>query len=175
MYLQENHYTYPPRLWSSSSSYITKNGGRWYNTHAEGSGTYCLNQIDAILGKTYKTSEGKTFLCPSDLNLVWGKSTNQLSYGYNFYGGPGDLKWTGLDLVRATEVKQSTRTILAVDSIHYGIVYGGLTPLSSDYDTLSVGDRHDGKANVLWCDGHVDLHAKGEVDTTTAWWTRYAD
>ncbi len=171
MYLQDNHNSYPPRMWRNSPS-----PAQWYNPNTwVGSGIYWFDLIEDKLGKTYATSTGIEFRCPEHETFVWGKSTNQLSYGYNYYGDGTVAGWSGLNTVRASDVKDPPHTILLGDSIHYGIMTGGILPTASNYDTLSVGNRHDGKANILWCDGHVDLHPKDEVDQTHAWWTRDAD
>jgi prepilin-type processing-associated H-X9-DG protein len=114
------------------------------------------------------------FRCPSDETFKWAGSTNLLSYGYNYIGCVGNFG-SGLPGVRPTDIKEPFRTILAGDSIKREIMYGGLDNTSPSFDTYSVGDRHNGGANILWCDGHVDWHVKNEVDKTDAWWTRDAD
>jgi prepilin-type processing-associated H-X9-DG protein len=175
MYLQDNHNSYPPRMWRTDPS-----PAQWYNPNPAFNQTYWFMLISNMLSPRIPWSQtgGPLFHCPSDPNFKWASSSNRLSYGYNYYGysttDPA-MYWSGLNTVRASSVKDPTRTILLGDSIHYGIMEGGFDDTSASFATLSAGDRHDGSANILWCDGHVDRHPKKEVDSTTAWWSRYAD
>ena len=96
-------------------------------------------------------------------------------YGYNnrFIGvrvprGPGDAYDVNDDLAgaRASRIRRPAETIMFTDSAFAGktlIEYSFAEPRfhlqSPTYRTdPSIHFRHDGLANVGWCDGHVDAH-----------------
>jgi len=100
------------------------------------------------------------------------------SYGYNYNGthragaGPPDERHKGLGdnlylarprawgcELRATRVKVPSQMIAVADAAADGFFDLMIAPNHSD-PRLGVGDVHNGGANVLFCDGHVQWHPR---------------
>ncbi len=112
------------------------------------------------------------FVCPAltDLSPLNRTGYHNLSYGYNssgslsaragFYISLGLLRQ---DLVRDTEIAAPSDMIAigdyTIDSVLDGDICAVLDGGPEDY----LGDRHNGRANVVFCDDHV------EINTQTNW------
>ncbi len=95
--------------------------------------------------------------CPSHTNLgssvlgVW-----YASYGMNTYGIGGNRCYASTPFYRhISQLKKPDTLIGFMDSQH------SATPLthgagSVSYQGTNISTRHDGKPNVLYCDGHVE-------------------
>lgn len=87
-------------------------------------------------------------------NGAWTWMTT--SYGYNFInlGGWSD----GTTTAKMNRIYRPSKTVLLVDtmaneSFNRGYCY--VVPYFSSSEVIRVWTGHSGKANVLWCDGHV--------------------
>jgi prepilin-type N-terminal cleavage/methylation domain-containing protein/prepilin-type processing-associated H-X9-DG protein len=153
---------YPPRLWRTTVS-----PPQWYNPNPSMHGIYWFMFINATIqndGVATTHGTGKYFRCPSHDQFVWATSTNQISYGYNYYG-PSNKPFSGVGNANERDMHSPTDTILAGDSIHNDTMTGRGTT------TNGIGDRHQGSANIAWVDGHVSRLPYKDVDLTDAWWT----
>lgn len=117
----------------------------------------------------YLGREARVKICPSFESVLTGKDSFEEGsggYGYNavYVGGSPRNKWEG---ERLLNMERAPRTVMFTDAAmargkgiqEYpfsepwqwvtsdGSLAGGLTP--------SVHFRHNGFANVAWCDGHV--------------------
>ena len=114
------------------------------------------------------------FRCPCDEDFAFNYSS--LSYGYNYYGsnGTGGLgkHWqdTTSKPVKINGIKNVSSMIMIADSADGDWEYA-ITP-SVAFSLFPVGGRHNGRANILWVDGHVSPHRFGEIDATLSWWNR---
>ncbi len=194
MYAQEQKY-YPPRYFHVPSPPFPYVQLSWYMILARGGylGAQPNLADDATITVRRKAVKNlqEIFHCPEDENFVtsftW--ASPRISYGYNYYGSPdapprrrytydiiNDVWKTasdvgGVELHKPSEVTSPSDTILSGDSF-----WGDIFSYKPTYpDRYSVGDRHWGKANLLWCDGHVTLVEKAVADGTEKWWTRWAD
>ncbi len=117
----------------------------------------------------------ETFYCPSDPiqwpaankypNSVWWTGTT--SYGYDHrYIGAGKSKMTRFNRLACIEA----------DSTNMATAGWGRSMLEFKYssrpgdDTNQIGNRHQGRANVLFTDGHVQSYHRDEI-YTLPWWT----
>jgi len=118
--------------------------------------------------------------CPSlQRPADYPKGQGYDSYGYNTYGmrgGKGDTnslgigRQFGMSTISAPPVSEfeitSPSEMMALGDGFYGngeMVYGGLSLLSRSFDlpteipiTTEPQLRHQGKANMVFCDGHVE-------------------
>ncbi|MBI4023602.1 MAG: prepilin-type N-terminal cleavage/methylation domain-containing protein [Verrucomicrobia bacterium] len=92
----------------------------------------------------------KPFRCPSDTNLRFGLPEH-VSYFYNRYLGNGSGEFGRLE-VKFTDVKRPEKIVMAYDAVggmylwFESVVYFGGT---------TILERHQGKANILFVDGHI--------------------
>ncbi|MCD6219055.1 DUF1559 domain-containing protein [Candidatus Calescamantes bacterium] len=101
-----------------------------------------LSKVCGITRKSYRS----IFVCPSAPDISGLKST--CSYGMNLYVGGKKLG----------EIKRSfSKVILVVD------VDGYLRNLHDWWNEEYFSTRHSGKANVLFCDGHVECMTQSET------------
>jgi prepilin-type N-terminal cleavage/methylation domain-containing protein/prepilin-type processing-associated H-X9-DG protein len=116
---------------------------------------------------TYVTAE-ESFRCASDPNFAY--SYAHLSYGYNYYAGieyptvtqPGGIA----PPARITKIPRKSLFIVAGDSNNDGYYdsainlygsYNGQTP------AYRVGERHRGKANILFADWHIEPLYRNQI------------
>jgi prepilin-type processing-associated H-X9-DG protein len=120
------------------------------------------------------------FYCPSvpESKKDTGVSGFYVSYGYNVMAlGGGSKKWTSearhhkrgpIRLIR--KVPHPSMTLLLVDADAPGQPYDGWYQA---YPGL-VSARHEGMANVLFCDGHVESLTEEQLLQTSASDTNHA-
>ena len=105
--------------------------------------------------------------CPSQLSFNFGPS-NMLSYGYNAFGArsvgnltnsPGLSGYYDPTLERPVPVRESAvvspSEMMAIGDSLFGFIYFMRVDLAS-YSKYRPFSRHQGKANVVFCDGHVE-------------------
>lgn len=147
---------------------------RWHGARQESSGKF-----DATEGPLapYLGRDGRVKECPSFEQYVTGSESFENGsggYGYNavYIGGTPRDKWTG---ERVSNVSHPSRTLMFADTAFAraeglqeypfaepfqwvapsGRLSGPLSP--------SVHFRHNGKANVVWCDGHASPESPSQM------------
>ena len=102
------------------------------------------------------------FQCPSQIS-GYAFLQHNLSYGYNYLNLG---KCPSNDWKTIQSAKNPSGTILSGDSngdINWdSMIRKSLYPL---------GNRHQGKANVLWIDGHTTIENPAEADAKGSWWS----
>jgi len=170
VYLEDYDRVYPPRLWTATGP----TPARWYNPEApELNAHYWFHLLNrrVVNPQAGYNDANPMFQCPVHEDFLWAGSNNRLSYGYNYWGSEVDPD-TGVEQQPQDQITSPGITILSGDSIQREIFRGNTTPGTPAADTFSVGNRHQGDANILWADGHVTREDKTETDETTDWWTR---
>jgi len=140
------------------------------STEGKGAGLRYVTWIERIV-TVGKIENPAFFRCPSDRNSAWTKFDSLFnyyaasSYGLNFAFlsfGREDMGWnsnlyaSGMPKIRISHVKDPYQTIMVADSGRDDGVLSStyvVSPLVGG--NLPVANRHRGKVNVLWCDGHV--------------------
>ena len=145
---------------SDNNDYFTP----YYVTLTDGYWPYLLNQ--------YTKSKRNLYLCPSMINktdlkyadYAITKGWYRTGYGINAYYLAGSV-WKGHSVPFATRIKPAktsmverpTKTVLMVDAVNsesslrgYYLAYWYVTTAGT-----VAPNRHDGRANVSWADGHV--------------------
>jgi len=111
------------------------------------------------VGKYLKNEE--VFRCPSNRNHLFNYT--RLSYGYNMYLGE---EYSGRPPARLSKVPYPHFLVLVGDSDGDGY-YDCLLNLYGSHNgqvpAYSLGERHTGKANVLFVDGHVEPVTKNQI------------
>ena len=154
----------------------------WDTTDSDNPGPWIIQLERGGLGvskpPTNRLAEG-VWRCPSD---PWGGS--QISYGYNVFGGGrvGNLRTNALGLAghftptfatptpTAESEVVSPSDMMAIGDTFFGLVFF----MRRDLEYLDrigfASSRHQGRANVLFCDGHVESPTLEFlfVDTTDA-------
>jgi prepilin-type processing-associated H-X9-DG protein len=129
--------------------------------------------------------------CPSAPNeMAWPVPPGELfcSYGYNVWGVPSTANHTnalglhgrfvsgatfikghpGFSPVKESEVPAPADMMAIGDSIIGGVVFMRLDQGSLFRYRLAAEARHQGKVNVLLCDGHVESPTLGFAFTNTS-------
>jgi prepilin-type processing-associated H-X9-DG protein/prepilin-type N-terminal cleavage/methylation domain-containing protein len=131
-----------------------------------------------------KWIEQGVWKCPTaNKPANWPEHTGYVSYGYNWYGMSarkdtnslglgGHYVWNASRLpapaVNESDVVSPSETMAIGDGFHGGnsIVEDGAWVLWRSFDAEDMADstrrsysRHQGKANVVFCDGHVESPA----------------
>ncbi len=149
-----------------------KNNLRWHGVRTSSS-----KPFDGTKGplSPYLGAEARVKICPAFQQILSGRKSFENGsggYGYNeiYIGGTPADPWTG-ELV--VNVQNPSATIMFADTgmsratgvqeypfceppqwvSPNGVLAGALSP--------SVHFRHGGRANVVWCDGHVTAEAPG--------------
>ena len=147
-----------------------KNNLRWHGVRTGGS-----QPFDGTKGPLapYLGTEARVKICPAFEHILGGKKSFENGsggYGYNeiYIGGSPADPWTG---ELAANVPSPARTVMFADTAmsratgvqEYpfaeppqwvtpgGTLAGALSP--------SIHFRHNGRANVAWCDGHITAEA----------------
>ncbi len=110
--------------------------------------------------------------CPSDLNFfnlsaAGTTDAGEPSYGHNYIyigGSAGTCH-------RITQMKKPSTTLVFADSGHNGEDAYPAMLLAIGPGKKRIYDRHSGKANICWVDGHVTQNQIDEAQWTTAYWT----
>lgn len=165
-------------LVQANLSYVRDNGGqfclamdqankvRWHGTR-----TSTKKPFDPTKGPlaSYLGKESRVKLCPSFEKFITGSSSFESGaggYGYNaaYVGGTPQNRWEG---ERLANIQNPSQTIMFADTAlakSNGIQeYPFAEPWKwvnsdgslADALTPSIHFRHNGAANVAWCDGHI--------------------
>ncbi len=165
MYANDNHGFLP-----GVGNCATQNAsGVWSNNYyvltSPVSSTYLVNQ---------KPSPGKNTIhrCPADdVYDIRMSGTNPVayhqSYGINCtFTDETSSGWMRFPAMRISSAKQPTRTCLMMDNYgHAQVIFNSAMPANSDLVQVHTWPafRHQGKANVLFLDGHVETRGLKEV------------
>jgi prepilin-type processing-associated H-X9-DG protein/prepilin-type N-terminal cleavage/methylation domain-containing protein len=156
------------------------NNVRWHGVRSSN-----VDPFDGTRGPLapYLGAEARVKLCPAFLDALTGMASFETStggYGYNaaYIGGqPGNP----FVAERMANVPHPARTVMFTDAAFArasgiqeyaycepyqwpdaaGRLVGSLTP--------SVHFRHNGRANVAWCDGHITAEAPAELGRTNGY------
>ncbi len=111
------------------------------------------------------------FRCPSadssgfDLNSAW-----QLGYAYNLMIPPGSrTSFNTLERARPSTLSSPSRTVVVADSTNHRIDGDRMGSV------IEAGNqRHSGKVNLLFADGHVNSLSVADADDFNTWSTNPA-
>ncbi len=126
------------------------------------SGTYRLGLIGPYTGNQQINA------CPTAQGLEsWGRPYSGYAYNASYVGGSPD---EGLTPAALGDIARPTETVLLCDSAYWNVPFGGGEPFVASTNYLRApGDsfritwgigpnvhfRHNGTANVAYCDGHA--------------------
>ena len=170
MYAENNNGRYCP----GAADMRGGNRHRWHGTRSNGNGPF-----DAARGPLtpYLTSDGRIRSCPSFGQYARRFEAGNGGYGYNNAFIGTELVETGPGLyvlrsdrtgVQVDRVRRPAETLMFVDSafvsnhelIEYSFAEPRFHPTFGTRADPSIHFRHARRANVGWCDGHVDAHRR---------------
>ena len=170
LYANDREHRYCP----GAANIMTKNLHRWHGTREHPSQPFTGHGGPLL---TYLGLDGKIRACPawhSELpeGDARGFEKNCGGYGYNlaFVGRqleklPSDSCSVVTDLLgtQRDRIRRPAETIMFADTafvsgelIEYSFAEPRFFPTWGSRPDPSIHFRHHGKANVVWCDGHVD-------------------
>lgn len=153
MYVQDNDGYFPPTYYLTSSSEIGWDFATddWWSTYRLG-----------IMGE-YLTK--RVFECPTGKKMIKSYDRPFTGFAYNSTIGGGFSVWTGQADIpsKISRVKKPSETILLTDSAIWSSFTNEVignnylrAPGTTYYYGPNVHFRHNGFANVAFCDGHVE-------------------
>ncbi|MFV0416331.1 MAG: H-X9-DG-CTERM domain-containing protein, partial [Chthoniobacterales bacterium] len=152
---------------------LVENGGAYpsYSSNPDPADTgVWFNKLRPYLGvddtKGIGVTQPRVFKCPSNRNHEW--NYNRLSYGYNNYLGNNDPSISQFLRVRKPAITHPSTTILCADGDSREETFNSFI----DREWRGPGVIHDGGANVLFTDGHVEW--KRREDVTFPTWSEEA-
>lgn len=134
---------------------------------------FWAQEIATYTGITVADGAGQPFVCPAtkDANPglmgrkgPYGSVFAYVTYAINRYGISPGLTDSSLPAV-ASSIENPAHTLLAVDWDSKSQPWEGWYLVSRsemDKDWDYITERHSGKVNALYCDGHVKTHADKE-------------
>ncbi len=136
---------------SSASTYgAAYTGEKWWFTDI---GLYLTGETPfTIEGYLIKPEQSVSVLrCPSIKNgLYW---PSNLDYGINGFAFPGG------EAIPSTKISKPSQTFMVGESLLWCVIgWGGPTLLED------LAFRHNGAANVVMCDGHVEKITKKQLE-----------
>lgn len=152
MYVQDNDEFFPPAY------YVTFTGETGWDFATDDWSNWRLGIIGIYVNE-------QVFQCPSRFKL---KSYDRPFTGYAYnatYIGGGYSEWTGQadSPAKLSRIQNPSQTVLVADSAIWSswtseIISNNYLKAPSDiyYFGPNVHFRHNGRANVLFCDGHVE-------------------
>ncbi len=185
LYAMDNDDYYPPSTWD-----IENGGGlhRWHGTRVTTSDLFVFEPQSNSPGSPLYPYliTGKIKVCPTFKKYYdepggpWSTAFEAGcgGYGYNDnYVGSGRGKGIvdgSINPARRHQIKMPIETIMFSDCAHWGgevVAYSFVTPPQYEHvhSTPTIHFRHNGRANVCWCDGHVTSEPMGY----TLGWTQY--
>lgn len=162
IYVQDNEEFFPPAYYYTFSSALCWDFATddWVNWRPGIIGTYLNNK--------------QVFQCPSRFNL---KSYDSPFTGYAYnasYIGGGYSTWVGQadEPAKLSRIQNPSQTVLLADSATWSsftneTIANNFLRAPGDiyYYGANVHFRHNGRANVLFCDGHVEsIGTKYNID-----------
>ena len=154
MYVQDNDGYFPPTYYFTTLSEVGWDFATdtWWATYRLG-----------IIGKYLK---GRVFECPTSKKIIKSYDRPFTGYAYNAtYIGGGYSVWTGQadPPAKISRIRKPSETILLADSAIWSTYTNEVignnylrAPGDSSYFGPNVHFRHNGFANVAFCDGHVE-------------------
>jgi prepilin-type N-terminal cleavage/methylation domain-containing protein/prepilin-type processing-associated H-X9-DG protein len=150
-YVAENNGQYPLARGGSSIDYFWFKAIGPYLSEGRGFDPSKVNTANPVVQKI-------PFACPSCTNHGWGGSG--LDMGINAFqvGGPSESSPLPPSL-RAAKVSSPSSTLLVADAVNANGTgawnIGWRKPPNSGFNAAGIATRHNGRANVLYFDGHV--------------------
>jgi len=130
--------------------------------------------VSALNAGDYVASASKLYGCPT--HEEYKPDLMHISYGRNLFCGSSWLSeiWGHSTWVRSSEVLNPSKKICIADNNNSSTAPDGgfdLEPFESWDDwPWRLGRRHNGGANILWCDGHVSyVDAERHTIITEGW------
>jgi prepilin-type processing-associated H-X9-DG protein len=168
---------YPP----AASDINGANNRRWFGVRASGSpwGESSFKMTPDTPIYAY-LPDSKIRACPTFKRFMGGWEGGAGGYGYNdqYIGGTAPAGMPGAEIsAKESRVRKPSETIMLADcaiwQTHGLIEYAFVTAPYWDYSaygfqiesTPSIHFRHNGRANVAFCDGHVESR---KLDSTRA-------
>ena len=106
--------------------------------------------------------------CPLAPNTVWF-GMSQPDYGMNLTG-IGGLVWTSKRYVTLAQIAlPSLQFAFADTTFYYSGAQTGLGQYTFDYSGGGLGFGHNGKVNMLFCDGHVAGADRSILNKPAGW------
>ncbi len=107
---------------------------------------------------------------PKDQYGQWVNNSYGYPYAYNYFVLPNTSgakpKENGVDAIRLTKINNPGQVVMLADSIK-GQGWGGGFSVPGDSKWSRIATPHSGKTSILWCDGHVSLEAKKDIEDKT--------
>lgn len=93
----------------------------------------------------------------------------QCDYGYPYtvnYNVLIDYSGSPKNRIRLAEIHTPSQVVMMTDSAKDSAWGRGFSvPTNSAWSR--IGTPHSGRANILWCDGHVTLNTKKDIEDKT--------
>jgi prepilin-type N-terminal cleavage/methylation domain-containing protein/prepilin-type processing-associated H-X9-DG protein len=107
----------------------------------------------------YVVNAKEVYHCPDDKYFIWdggSMSAKTESYGYNYWALTGGTVTTGVPLSTVTD---AGKTVMLSDSTDADATSSQFAYSVSNWGPEQPSPtRHDGFANILYVDGHVEAH-----------------
>lgn len=175
MYTSDYEGYYPP----AASDINSTNRHRWFGERVSGNSWSPSNFAMSPNTPIYAYLPGKQIReCPSFKSFVKGWEGGAGGYGYNdqYIGGGGSMGTPEAEIpAKDSQIRNPSKTIMLADTAMWqsgGIIeYAFVTAPYWFYgdwgieSTPSIHFRHNGRANVAFCDGHVESR---KLDATRA-------
>jgi prepilin-type processing-associated H-X9-DG protein len=181
LYAMDNDDYYPPGTWD-----IENGGGlhRWHGTRVTTSDLFVFEPRPSSPGSPLYPYliTGKIKACPTFKRYYdepGGPWSTAFEAGCGGYGYNDDYVGSSRDIdgghipARRHQIKMPSQTIMFSDCAHWSsgtiVAYSFVTPPQfvfwGCHSTPTIHFRHNGKANVCWCDGHVTSEPMGFTRT----------
>lgn len=107
---------------------------------------------------------------PQDRYGQWVNNSYGYPYAYNYFVLPNvsgaKPKENGTSAIRQAKITRPSEVVMLTDSIK-GQGWGGGFSVPGDAKWNRIATPHSEKTSVLWCDGHVSLEAKKDIEDKT--------
>jgi prepilin-type N-terminal cleavage/methylation domain-containing protein/prepilin-type processing-associated H-X9-DG protein len=127
-----------------------------------------------ILLLPYVVNAKNVYHCPDDKYFIWdggSMSAKTESYGYNYWALTGGTAITGVPLSKVTN---AGKTVMLSDSTDADATSSQFAYSVSDWGPEQPSaTRHNGFANVLFVDGHVESHPVSPDCVTPVFYQMY--
>ena len=127
-----------------------------------------------ILLLPYVVNAKNVYHCPDDKYFIWDggfMSAKTESYGYNYWALTGGTAITGVPLSKVTN---AGKTVMLSDSTDADATSSQYAYSVSDWGPEQPSaTRHNGFANVLFVDGHVESHPVSPDCVTPVFYQMY--
>lgn len=107
---------------------------------------------------------------PKDQYGQWVNNSYGYPYTYNYYVLPNvsgaNPRENGVAATRVAKITNPAQIVMMADSVK-GQGWGGGFSVPGDSKWNRIATPHSGKTSILWCDGHVSLEAKKDIEDKT--------